>query len=162
MIERRNGTYGAVKYTEASCVVLEQLMKIWGIPNPLSAEKFHTTLIYSRKPIATSDYRSMDAEELKKLGWVFTPKAFELFPSSPETPEKKVLVMTLVAPELIKLHDELINAGAIHDFDDYIPHITLSYDVPAGFDVNFRRPGLVYLQPEKIYFEPLNLNWKEE
>ena len=160
MNERRTGTYVSVKYTDTTTMILSQMMGIWQIKNPVSPNKLHTTVIYSRTPIPLEDQRDIDVHELRALGWSFIPKKFELFPFSGTDSVKKVLVMTLHAPELESLHKKLVDMGATHDFDEYIPHITLSYDA-EGFDCDAISPGTLHLHPAKIQFEPLDLNWKE-
>ncbi len=161
MIEQRKGTYAAVKYDETTCEILSAWLKLWKIPNPIKQEDFHTTIIYSRVPIPVENQLNADAIELKSRGWRFTPKELALFKSSAASDSTDVLVMILHAPELVNLHQTLREHGATHDFDKYEPHVTLSYEVTEEFD--WKRIVLppVYFIPARIYFEPLDVNWKE-
>jgi len=162
IIERHKGTYAAVKYDEISCMMLSELLKIWNVPNPIKTNDFHSTLIYSRKQIPNIIQRNMDHEELKRVGWRFLIKSLELFSSSSDKNVKSVLVMLLEAPELVNLHGELIKAGATHDFPEYNPHVTLSYDVPVDYDWQSIILPPIYLLPNKIYFEPLDIDWNSK
>ena len=162
LVERRVGTYAAVKYDHATCNVIEEWHKLHNIPNPVDASKLHSTLIYSRAPIAKEHQKNLDEIELRSRGWRFMPDEFKLLPSSSDKGAlNEVLVLTLKAPELVQMHDDLCSKGATHDFDDYIPHVTLSYKVPLDFDLSITPPP-VYFIPSKIYFEPLDLNWSEK
>ena len=159
-VERRNGTYGAVKYMTVCNVILAAWAEEVGIPNLVDPNKFHTTLIYSRKPIKNVERFNLNKNELSTLMWIFQPSCLALMDSSAESRDHRVLVMKLDAPELVKFHEALIKDGATHDFDDYVPHITLSYDVPQDFNLNIEMPPISFL-PNEVYFEPLDLNWKE-
>jgi len=161
MTERRTGTYAAVRYDKASCEALKALMTLWNVPNPINPDHFHSTLIYSRKPVPEDKQHNMDHAELKRLGWKFPISGFRMMDSSSEIHDKTVLVLMLHAPELEALHDKLIASGATHDFESYDAHITISYSAP-GFDWSKIQIPDVSIVPEEIYFEPLNANWKDE
>jgi uncharacterized protein len=156
--EHRNGTSAAVKYDEISCLIFHQWMKILKIPSPIDAKDLHTTIIYSRTPIPESAQHSMDDEELKRKRWRFSPKSIELFSGTDE----QALVMLLEAPELVEIHNELIKAGATHDFPEYNPHITLSYNVPVDYDYKSIILPPMHFFPSKIIFESLDINWQSD
>ena len=163
LTERRTGTYAAVKYDQSTLKILTEWMKIWNIPDFLVEEKLHTTVLYSRAPLHPEDYKNLDAQQLKALGWKFAPKALDRFSSSSDkNSPKNVLVLKLEAPELVTFHQSLIQAGATHDFPTYEPHITLSYEVPDSFDISKLVLPPVYFIPVKLYFEPLDLNWESK
>jgi len=180
LVERRAGTYAAVKYDATTCAIVAEWCKINNIPNPIDVEKMHSTVIYSRAQIGLDVQQNLASVGLVNhlkvnnkviypapgaypaTGWRFTTGEFKLMPTSSEKGAKKeVLVLTLNAPELVKLHDELCRRGATHDFDDFIPHVTLSYKVRLDFDMSLVPPP-VYFIPSQIYFEPLDLNWSEK
>ena len=160
LIEKRNGTYAAVKYDEASCAIIESLIKQWNIPNPIKTNHLHSTIIYSRKPIPVEKQHNMDDVELKRRGWKFPIGSFKMLDTSSENHDGIVLVLMLDAPELIALHDTLVVNGASHDFATYDVHITLSYSA-KGFDWSKIQIPDICLVPSEIYFEPLDLNWKD-
>jgi len=160
MVERRKGTYAAVKYDTVTCMILGEWCKSIGIIM-IDPSKLHSTLIYSRVEIPVENQHNLDEAELRSRGWKFEPSHFELMPTSSDPDAKKeVLVLVLKAPELVELHDELCQNGATHDFDDYIPHVTLSYKVSEHFNVDLIPPQM-YFVPNQIYFEQLDLNWKD-
>jgi len=162
LVERRVGTYAAVKYEATTCAIVAEWCKINNIPNPVDVDKMHSTLIYSRVKIPTEYQKDLDEIELRSRGWRFLPDEFKLMPtSSDKGAVKEVLVLTLKAPELIQMHDDLCRKGATHDFDDFIPHVTLSYKVPTDFNLALTPPP-VYFIPSKIYFEPLDMNWSDK
>lgn len=160
MIERRNGTYAAATYDDLTGSELADWLNLHKIPNQIPTNKLHSTIIYSRTPIPTISHIEMGAEELKNLGWRFIPDKLALFTSSDG--DKDVLVLTLKAPELVDMHENCLFSGATHDHDTYQPHVTLSYDIPKDFDWRNIPVPSMYFVPSRIYFEPLNLNWKAE
>jgi hypothetical protein len=160
-IEKRNGTYAALKYEDGTIKIIGDLIELWNIPNPLKPEKLHTTIIYSRSPIPAGKQHNMNRAEMKSKGWKFLPSHLGLLKSSPHSPITDVLVLFLKAPELVELHDSLKVNGASHDFDGYDPHITLSYNLPESFDWKSLEIPPIYLVPSSLYFEPLNVNWKD-
>ena len=133
-------------------LVMKAWVDVWKIPNAIPCEKYHTTILYSRKPLPESVLPKID---LKKNKMVFKPSGLDLFGEGKD----RVLVMKLDAPELITLHEKMIKLGATHDFPRYQPHVTISYDLPEDFNWNTITPPPVFLIPDRIYFEPLDLDW---
>lgn len=160
LIEKRTGTYAAARYDETSREIMESLMKLWNIPNPIKTDHLHSTIIYSRKQIATENQHNMDSTELKSRGWRFALDSFKMLDSSSESHDGSVLVMMLKAPELVTLHNTLVEKGATHDFATFDPHVTLSYGA-KGFDWSAIQIPDIHLVPSEVYFEPLDLNWKD-
>lgn len=156
--ERRSGTYAACRYDDHSRAVLEEWTSLWSIPEPTDPGDYHTTIIYSRVPIAPEMQKNLNQQELKKMNWRFLIDRFEVFPTKLGSDS---LVGILDASPLVELHNLLIRAGATHDFPDYIPHITLTYNLPINFNWKEIVPPPVYFIPSEVYFEPLDLNWKE-
>jgi len=154
LLERRKGTYAAVKYDDAIMPIIEEWGKLWKIPNLINPSELHTTVIYSRVVIPKVRQTSLDRDALKSLGWRFLPTQLKLLDDA--------LVIMLEAPELIEVHEKLVKQGATHDYVDYIPHVTIAYDVPVEFDWSTITPPPIYFIPIKLYFEPLDLNWKSE
>ena len=155
-IEHRKGTYGACKYSNESSVILKEWMEHWGIPNPIDPAKFHTTIIYSRAEIDKKYQISISEAEMKKLDWVFSPTELAMFGEG----DQRILVLKLLAPQLNEMHETLLLNGATFDYPEYNPHVTLSYDVPEGYDWQRIVPPPVNFIPSSVYFEPLDLNWE--
>jgi hypothetical protein len=90
--------------------------------------------------------------------WKFVVDHFKLLPDKPGS-SKMVLVAVLDAPELVKAHEEYISKGCTHDFPEYIPHVTISYEVPSSFDLTTLTQFTGFLIPSYFYVEPLDMNW---
>lgn len=121
------GSYAGVRFSTTTTKALEQYIEDNKIPNPLDAEHFHTTLLYSRKFLP--DYEPAGKY---KVPFVGTPKILEVWPSQPDEngKVKNCLVLTYDCPKLYQRHHKLMNQhGATYDFDEYKPHVTLSYDI---------------------------------
>ena len=152
---RQTGVYASCSYDENSLQLLADWMDGHNdlIPMPVPKEQIHTTIVYSRR-----DFPCPIGEEIVlKNPLDFCPSGFTLL-GKPED-DQACLVMLLDADPLVDVHEMLVQKGAEHDYDDYIPHVTLSYNVPKNFDHSSIRIPEFCLKPNKIKFEPLNLNW---
>ncbi|HEY6436618.1 MAG TPA: hypothetical protein VIY47_08510 [Ignavibacteriaceae bacterium] len=110
------GTYAClIPSTESK----EEILKFCvdqGIENLVNSDDYHCTLIYSKKPcldVAKEDFG------LPCKGLAIGFKILGV--------EKKVLVLELYCPDAIRLHELFMEKhGATHDYDEYIPHITIA------------------------------------
>lgn len=151
--EDSRGVYVAVNYNQSTGDDLLEFIKKYDIPSTLKADDFHTTLIYSRKHADIKDL----ADDMEDSEIVAYPKELHVF----ETFDKKrALVIKLDCPYLDERHKYLMQKyNLTYDYDEYIPHITLSYDIgdmEIPKDVNF--PKFFRIQGE--YSEDLNLEKK--
>ena len=141
------GLYVAAKYSELTSDALEELQRSLRVPNPVPREKFHSTICYSRVVIP---YKvSSGSFEVASSGHL------EVWNhgSSP------VLVLVLDSDYLRCRHLYARALGATHDFDDYTPHITLSYNVgPLSFSGDVQIPVVL----DREYKEPLKLDWADD
>lgn len=153
------GTYAAVKFDDSTNSAISQYVSDNNIPNGCAVSKLHTTVVYSRKHLP----------DLQALGtisppWVGTPTELDVFDTRPtdgSTP-KRCLVLKYVCPELDKRHNFIMDEHeAQYDFDEYIPHVTLSYDI-GELDIK-KLPDVSAAIPEiritSEYVEDLNLSW---
>lgn len=121
------GTYAAVKFCKDTTALIQDFCESTQIPNPVPVDDMHCTVIYSRKYLP----------EFQALGEIDPPniatfKGFRVFPTS--SGEKVALVLELQSKFLHDRHQSIMKEhGATYDFDEYIPHITVSYDV-GDFD----------------------------
>lgn len=110
------GTYSGGKFSK---LVLEQLKKFYiknNIPN--KNKNLHVTILFSRKNLP--DYKAPG-----KVSYSAKASNFHVFEE-----KTKVLVLLLDSKELKKRHKELMDKhNGTYDFPEYIPHITLSYDI---------------------------------
>ena len=146
-----DGTYIAVRLTKETKDKIKKFIKDNDIPNPLDTSDLHSTMIYSRKYLP-------DYECLGKLDkpWKGKAKKFEVF----DTEEgKKCLVVVYDCDKIEKRHKEIRKEhGATHDFPEYIPHVSLSYDI-GKFDVdtlNIDDIGDIFIDEE--FTEDLDLD----
>jgi hypothetical protein len=153
MEERQSGTYVACKYDPEKLEGLNDWFNLEKIPNPIELSNLHTTIIYSRAKIADEYHVNLTKDQLSDLQ--FNPIRLDLFDSG----DKKALVLVLEASALKLLHYALRTIGATHDYPDYHPHVTLSYEVPDDLDVKKLSLPQIKFTPICIYSEPLNLNW---
>ena len=147
------GTYVSVKYSILTTSLLSRWMEIKKIPNPVSQEKLHTTVLYSRKQLDKEHHVNISKTQLEVRSWRFSPDRLDIFGEGQE----QILVLRIKAPELIWIHDGLIYNGGTHDFPLYDPHITLSYDIPKDFDLSKIDMPPIYLIPTEIKTEKLKL-----
>jgi len=87
-------------------------------------DSFHCTIAYSKKPfdmvlpggtIGTSEVDIHEKAVIKGFGNFDTPEGFNLH-------------VVLESPFLVSEHKRCLKNGAVFDYDEYIPHITLMYN----------------------------------
>lgn len=128
-----------------------------GLETTLTAEDMHVTVLYSRTPV---DPMAMgetwgsetDGGLIVKAGG---PRALERFGEG-------ALVLQFASWSLTNRHADMIRAGASHDWPEYAPHVTITYTVPEGFDIEAVRPYAGELRFGPEIFSPLDLDWKSK
>lgn len=123
-----DGTFAGVRFDDASIRALKKFADANKIPNQTPAEDYHSTLLFSKVPI--KDYEAWGGY---KSALTAIPKDVTIFGEGDE----KALVIVLDAPGLVKRHKYLMSKHpeATWDHDEFIPHVTLSYD-SGDFDPN--------------------------
>jgi hypothetical protein len=127
------GTYAGVHFSDATKGALSEFAKKNKIPKALGKEHYHTTLLYSRKHLP--NYKPMGKYDSPMKG---VAQEFEVWPAEPDEngKVKNCLVLKYSCPELYQRHHKLmLQHGATYDYDEYKPHVTLSYDV-GKFDIS--------------------------
>lgn len=106
----------------------------------------HVTLIYSRTPL---DWMKVGGDMWgEKNGQITVPAG------GPRLVEKLgdrgAVVLMFAASALTWRHEELKRAGAATDYDEYQPHVTITYTPPDGFDLRAVEPyrGALVFGPE--------------
>lgn len=115
------GKYVGIRFTPDTKATLRQIIDTEGVPNPINPEKLHSTVACSRGnniPGYEVDGKFEEPEEAEI-------DCFTIFPSQDG---KNCLVAKLSAPTLVDRHNKTMQHGANYDYDEYIPHVTLSYD----------------------------------
>lgn len=120
------GTYSSLIPSVESKEEIFAFCNSAGIPNLVESDKYHCTLIYSRKPcqdISGEDY---------ELPCKALPIGYKILGD-----EHKVLVLELYCPQAVRLHTLFRREyGATHDYDTYIPHITIAKDFTGELPID--------------------------
>lgn len=154
--KKPDGSFAGLKFSTDTQTALKEYIEKNEIPNPLNTNKIHSTLLYSKKYLP--DYKP--AGKLDK-SWFGSPTHFSIFKSNKKTggTGSNCLVLEYKCSEQSSRFDELMEKhAATYDFDEYKPHITLSYDVG---DLDYKKLPKFSKQLEIVeeYGENLNLNW---
>lgn len=145
------GTYVAMKPSSDSAAAIVQFCNEHGINEPIPASMLHTTILYSRK----------ECKNIRSLGNIFIPLIaqplnFDIWQDR-STPDTNMLVLILSCEDMVTRHNFLrLLHNATHDYDNFIPHITLSYDAGNILIDNlpkFNQPIIFDFE----YSEPLQL-----
>lgn len=155
--ETKKGTYAAFRFSSESATALKEFCEENGIPNSLKVEDFHSTLLYSRKylpeyePAGQLD-QSLNAKPVELEVWTSPPNAFK-------ENETKCLVLKYECQEQVDRFNQLMDEhDATYDYDEYKPHVTLSYDI-GEFDATALDVGKIpVLEVVEEYGEELNLD----
>lgn len=150
------GRYVGMHFTPETKEMLKKIIHDEKIPTAVPDEKMHSTIVYSR------DNPVKDYEVSGKLEEPIEAKinSFDVFQSQEG---KNCLVAKLHAPDLEDRHNKAKELGASYDYDEYIPHVTLSYDVGDVDDsfidnLNKKYKGYQIFADEE-YDEPLDNTW---
>ncbi len=121
--EKAKPLYIGVRFDEDTQNKIMEFIKKEGIKKPISKDDIHLTLIYSKKPV-TGYVAPKDIE------YTGTFKEFKLLGD-----DNDCLVIVLNSEDFVDRQKELMDdLGASFDYDEYTPHITLSYDA-KDFDM---------------------------
>jgi len=116
-----SGVYISVKPNKETEIKLKEFQKNY-ILNPNN--NLHVTLIYSKKE---NEFKYIKTRRFKKFKATF--KKWEIF-------DENTLVAILETEDLINRNKELVNEyDFISDFNEYTPHITLSYNFNKLLDL---------------------------
>lgn len=151
LVEELKGTYIGVRFNKASLEMLKDLQRMYKIPDPTPIKDMHATVVYSRVPVEFPINNDLNEKVSREV-------QFHVFNTRDG---KRALVLKIKSDYLTQRHELGTELGATYDFPDYIPHITLSYDVG---DKNFSSKPFKLekdLVIEREYYEDLNLNWKQ-
>lgn len=146
MKDSKKGTYVSVKIKNAKKLV--DWFSSQGVKT-IIPEQLHSTISYSR-----SEFKREPSESE-----IVVP-SFSLREIAP-LGDEGAIVLKYDSEKMQNRFNECIKAGATYDYDEYIPHITISYN---GKDLNLNNLKIpdfdIVLYNETV--EPLNLDWKED
>lgn len=162
MTQRENqnkGTYAGVHFSDTTNKKLAAYCQHNRIPNAIPIEQFHTTILFSRKHLP-------DYVPLGKCTTPIqcTPTGFTIWTSNTgDGPITNCLILLYDCPYLIERHNQLMQShDATYDYDKYIPHVTLSYNIGDNFDISKLsdiKQDIPVLIIDHEYGHDLNLNW---
>jgi len=117
-------------------------------------DDFHTTLIYSKNKFEGNVTVDLSLDKIYTKA-----KEFKKFINQDGT---TAVVLELQCLACIELHNTLMKSYDFkYDFDEYIPHITLTYDGANVDTDNMPLPNFM-IKFDTINIEPLNANYVEE
>ena len=150
---RKTGVYVSVKFDESS----NRSLKAWTDKQNfgdnvelVKPDEYHCTIVYSRTEIP-EDQKIND-----KLEQPVDPLKLEVFPYDESS---FCVVLLLKSAYLDFIHKKIVNAGAIHDYPNFKPHITIATHVSKDFKVDEIQLPQFQLWTSEIKSEPLDLNW---
>lgn len=149
-LESTRGTYAAAKFTDETLDRIQDLQEFYDLPNAVPRDKLHTTILYSRVYVP---FKPESGEVV--LGNKCHLKIFETQSGT------RALVLAYESDYLQFRHDVGMALGATYDFPDYIPHITLSYDVGAR-KFNLDKEFELEIVRSHEYVEDLDLDWTDK
>lgn len=126
--------------------------KSQGFKSTLPGSEMHVTITYSKRPVNWFE-----------MGGSLTGEASELIvaPGGPRVVSvlgENAVVLIFSSSELEWRHERMTDSGASWDFDQYLPHVTISYDgAPADLNAVSPYRGKLVFGPE--IFEEINPDW---
>lgn len=147
-----SGTYVALNLTKFSADQLHLRLNLLKIPNLGPPDRLHSTIIYSPKKFPAENLPKSD---LPILGSIIKWDLFDT--SQVKDSDDKCLVAVLYSPGLQTLHEHCKKLGGEHTFDEYHPHITVSYKFNPKFNLDRLPVGLTVTFNPELIIEELKL-----
>lgn len=154
-----DGTYVGVKFSKKTNDAIKKFAKELKIPNLISRDKMHTTLIYSRKHF---DYSKDSMVGKIDPPWTGKAKEFHVWECRDEK-KSKALVIAYDCSELKKEHNRIMKKyEATYDFPEYISHVTLSYDLEGFNPKDIDLSTFPEIEIVEEYTTDLVLDWQNK
>lgn len=151
-----DGLYVSVLFHEDTVAALWEMAQAMHVPNPLSPDNYHSTLIYS--PDA-SDPSFVPLGVLEEP-IVAVPSKFIVMRQQDGL---LCLALEYTCQRIFDRHLEIVEGyNVIHPYESYVLHVTLSYNCGAAYAYNHRNP-LDYVDRLLIVeecAEPLVRDWE--
>jgi hypothetical protein len=154
LTEKNDGTYVEAKFSKDT---INRLYNGWVKEQDfgsniklLNKDDYHCTILYSRKFIPKEfEINDYDKHFCK-------PKEFKIF----QFGKQWCLVLVIECKELNEIHKNLIKAGGTHDYDEFIPHVTLClFDNKNDIDISKLELPKMTLEIVEIKTSPLDLDF---
>ena len=125
-----------------------------GVKATMPADQLHVTVLYSKQPVDPMQMgegwsSDPDGGLVIKAGG---PRALERFGDG-------ALVLQFASWSIESRHRDMVQAGASHDWPEYLPHVTISYDA-GDIDLEAMKPYAGELRFGPEIFEPIDPDWK--
>jgi phage-related protein (TIGR01555 family) len=130
--------------------------KAQGFKEPLPAADLHVTVCFSKMKV---DWLKMgEAWDSDRDGKLTVPAGGARIVEA--LGDKGAVVLLFNSSSLAWRHEQLVREGASHDFGDYQPHVTISWNVPDDFDLDAVEPyrGKLVFGPE--IFAEIDEDWQ--
>lgn len=158
--ESEKGTYAGARFDTDTVNRVKAFAVKHEIPNRVPRSKMHSTILYSRKYLP--EYKPQGTYTEPLIG---KPTQFDVWESQPDDDGNKsnCLILQYDCPELIDRHKTLMDEHeAEYDYDEFKPHMTLSYDI-GDLDVSKFDPSSIGdLNIVKEYNEELSFDWAKD
>lgn len=128
-----------------------------GFDTVTAADDLHVTVAYSKTPL---DWMKIEGEDWNQE----KDGSIEIAPGGVRIVEvlgdKGAVVLLFTSSRLSWRHEQIMRAGASHDFPEYQPHVTITYAKPEGLDLSKVEPfrGTLRFGPE--IFETQTDGWR--
>lgn len=122
-----NGLYIAIRYVQKSSSLIKNYI-LNNIPNPIEVKDLHTTIIYSTK-----------WDDVPVNDWELYPAYIERYEiwENDNFYKSNILVAILDSDKIVARHEYLMkNYNLDFGHGEFIPHITLSSNIPKDFDIS--------------------------
>jgi hypothetical protein len=118
-----------------------------GFETTAPADELHVTICFSRTPVDWMKMGSPWGEDNDKGQLTVNPGGARLVE---RLGDKGAVVLLFSSSSLSWRHEEFLRNGASFDFDEYQPHVTITYDAPADLDLGKVEPfrGRLVFGPE--------------
>jgi len=144
--EKMNGIYVALYLSEESADKLYNFMESLDIPNIITKDQYHSTLVYSTEHFDEVENIDMDLPIETMI------KGFKIL-------GEDMLVIELESDEMHEYFEKTRELGASWDYDEFIPHISVAKDFHG--EIPSEVPDFPIVM-ENIKIEELNQEYSYE
>lgn len=154
---QKPGTYAGVRFSTQTKIDLIKYCIYNNIPNPVSVDNLHSTLLYSRKHLPA--YKACGDYFLPMHGKAKELTVWKTTPLNPTDEKTRCLILVYDCEDFIDRHKNLLNRhNTTHEYSDFTPHITLSYNI-GNLDISNLPPYTGSIVIVREYQEELDLDW---
>lgn len=118
-----------------------------GFTTTLAADDLHVTVVWSRTPVDWIKAGGDDWNGDDDGGLTVKPGGARIVEP---LGDDGAVVLLFASSALSWRHEQIVRAGASHSYDEYQPHVTITYEAPDGLDLSKVEPyrGALRFGPE--------------